>query len=577
MGSGRAARRRARRSTGRPRRPEDVYTPEAYAAEGARDGRPRLHGAEVRPRPTAASGRGPLRANDLSRHSSTGSVALAEATVECGCAAEPRSPSTCTGATRPPTRCGSPARSSTCPCSGSRIRRRLRICRPSRASPSERRRPICTGENLYRLDGFVGARWTTAGVDILAPDIQKVGGLADAGGSQHSRTSTRDRWLRTTSPGRSARSPPRTSARSIPNFLALEWHARLRCRSSTSSLTHHRAGHRGRLRHGAGPARNRRGASTSTWRDATRGRVRRSSTSRLRRPGRARGSGARRSSPSTCSRRSRPVSRAQRTGPAGEPRSRRLDDEDRRSARSPRSRVDLEERSRLRGSERIGECASRSSAPRPRPTRTQVAVLRIDREVSPLAEEEVRRLLDLRDQGPAPSAWGTPAADVDDIPCAHGRRGSASRAVSSTSCARIHSRKRSGSTVLAQTDPHPPPPGACAGEPGLGLAERESNARARERAIGMRVPGRRSPASSSLTQDAASTCRSARRAPRRASRSDRRRRRRERASVGESRQAILGVSAARVVRGSDRIRSSSGKNPSSACSPRSSARSAPPR
>jgi L-alanine-DL-glutamate epimerase-like enolase superfamily enzyme len=38
--------------------------------------------------------------------------------------------------------------------------------------------PICTGENLYRLDGFA-ALIDRGGVDILAPDIQKVGGLSD--------------------------------------------------------------------------------------------------------------------------------------------------------------------------------------------------------------------------------------------------------------------------------------------------------------------------------------------------------------------------------------------------------------
>jgi L-alanine-DL-glutamate epimerase-like enolase superfamily enzyme len=38
--------------------------------------------------------------------------------------------------------------------------------------------PICTGENLYRLDGFA-ALVGRGGVDILAPDIQKVGGLSD--------------------------------------------------------------------------------------------------------------------------------------------------------------------------------------------------------------------------------------------------------------------------------------------------------------------------------------------------------------------------------------------------------------
>ena len=38
--------------------------------------------------------------------------------------------------------------------------------------------PICTGENLYGLHGFATLT-ELGGVDILAPDIQKVGGLAD--------------------------------------------------------------------------------------------------------------------------------------------------------------------------------------------------------------------------------------------------------------------------------------------------------------------------------------------------------------------------------------------------------------
>jgi L-alanine-DL-glutamate epimerase-like enolase superfamily enzyme len=84
--------------------------------------------------------------------------------------------------------------------------------------------PICTGENLYRLDGFA-ALMALGGVDILAPDIQKVGGLADARriaalGDVHSRP---------VAPHNIA-GPIGTLASahvcaSIPNFLALEWHA----------------------------------------------------------------------------------------------------------------------------------------------------------------------------------------------------------------------------------------------------------------------------------------------------------------------------------------------------------------
>ena len=84
--------------------------------------------------------------------------------------------------------------------------------------------PICTGENLYRLDGFA-ALMALGGVDILAPDIQKVGGLADtrriaALGDVHSRPLA----------PHNISGPIGTLASahvcaSIPNFLALEWHA----------------------------------------------------------------------------------------------------------------------------------------------------------------------------------------------------------------------------------------------------------------------------------------------------------------------------------------------------------------
>ena len=84
--------------------------------------------------------------------------------------------------------------------------------------------PICTGENLYRLDGFA-ALMALGGVDVLGPDIQKVGGLADmrriaALGDVHSRP---------VAPHNIA-GPIGTLASahvcaSIPNFLALEWHA----------------------------------------------------------------------------------------------------------------------------------------------------------------------------------------------------------------------------------------------------------------------------------------------------------------------------------------------------------------
>jgi gluconate/galactonate dehydratase len=84
--------------------------------------------------------------------------------------------------------------------------------------------PICTGENVYGLDGFV-ALMEHGGVDILAPDIQKVGGLADtrriaALGDVHSRPLAPHNIAGPIGTLASAQ-----VCASIPNFLALEWHA----------------------------------------------------------------------------------------------------------------------------------------------------------------------------------------------------------------------------------------------------------------------------------------------------------------------------------------------------------------
>jgi gluconate/galactonate dehydratase len=84
--------------------------------------------------------------------------------------------------------------------------------------------PICTGENLYRLDAFA-ALIDHGGVDILAPDIQKVGGLADT----RRIAALADVHSRPIAPHNIA-GPIGTLASahvcaSIPNFLALEWHA----------------------------------------------------------------------------------------------------------------------------------------------------------------------------------------------------------------------------------------------------------------------------------------------------------------------------------------------------------------
>ena len=84
--------------------------------------------------------------------------------------------------------------------------------------------PICTGENLYGFHGFA-ALMAAGGVDVLAPDIQKVGGLSEtkliaALGDAHSRP---------VAPHNIA-GPIGTLASahvcaSISNFVALEWHA----------------------------------------------------------------------------------------------------------------------------------------------------------------------------------------------------------------------------------------------------------------------------------------------------------------------------------------------------------------
>jgi L-alanine-DL-glutamate epimerase-like enolase superfamily enzyme len=84
--------------------------------------------------------------------------------------------------------------------------------------------PICTGENLYRLDGFA-ALIDRGGVDILAPDIQKVGGLSDtrriaAYADVHSRPLAPHCIAGPIGMLASAH-----VCAAIPNFLALEWHA----------------------------------------------------------------------------------------------------------------------------------------------------------------------------------------------------------------------------------------------------------------------------------------------------------------------------------------------------------------
>jgi L-alanine-DL-glutamate epimerase-like enolase superfamily enzyme len=84
--------------------------------------------------------------------------------------------------------------------------------------------PICTGENLYGLDGFA-ALMAAGGVDVLAPDIQKVGGLSDtrrigALGDVHSHPLAPHNIAGPIGTLASAH-----VCATIPNFLALEWHA----------------------------------------------------------------------------------------------------------------------------------------------------------------------------------------------------------------------------------------------------------------------------------------------------------------------------------------------------------------
>jgi L-alanine-DL-glutamate epimerase-like enolase superfamily enzyme len=84
--------------------------------------------------------------------------------------------------------------------------------------------PICTGENLYGLEGFA-ALLAQGGVDVLAPDVQKVGGLGEtrriaALGDAHSRPLAPHNIAGPIGTLASAH-----LCASIPNFLALEWHA----------------------------------------------------------------------------------------------------------------------------------------------------------------------------------------------------------------------------------------------------------------------------------------------------------------------------------------------------------------
>ena len=84
--------------------------------------------------------------------------------------------------------------------------------------------PIATGENIYLLKGFESLL-AAGGVDILAPDIQKVGGLAET----RRIAALADIHSLPLAP-HNISGPIGTMAAvqvcaSIPNFLVLEWHA----------------------------------------------------------------------------------------------------------------------------------------------------------------------------------------------------------------------------------------------------------------------------------------------------------------------------------------------------------------
>ena len=84
--------------------------------------------------------------------------------------------------------------------------------------------PFATGENMYRLADFA-ALVDLGGVDVLAPDIQKVGGLSDvrriaAYADVHSRPLAPHNISGPVGTLASAH-----ACATIPNFLVLEWHA----------------------------------------------------------------------------------------------------------------------------------------------------------------------------------------------------------------------------------------------------------------------------------------------------------------------------------------------------------------
>ena len=84
--------------------------------------------------------------------------------------------------------------------------------------------PICTGENLYGLAGFA-ALLDHGGVDVLAPDLQKVGGLSET----RRIAGLADARSRPLAPhnisGPIGTLSSAHACASIPNLLVLEWHA----------------------------------------------------------------------------------------------------------------------------------------------------------------------------------------------------------------------------------------------------------------------------------------------------------------------------------------------------------------
>ena len=188
-----------------------------------RDGRPRLHGAEVRPRPAAASGTKISTRERSRRRNSSRQVALAEATV---------------AAVAGRADVAFDLHWRYAPADALRLARALEHLPllwledptppqdlASVARIAERTTtPICTGENLYRLDGFAALMDARRGRHPRArhPEGRRARGhrRIAALGDVHSRPLAPHNIAGPIGTLASAH-----VCASIPNFLALEWHA----------------------------------------------------------------------------------------------------------------------------------------------------------------------------------------------------------------------------------------------------------------------------------------------------------------------------------------------------------------